>query len=108
MVAADGAVVRTLGLLPPEALRGHRFIMFYGDHDHYLATSEDGIHWDEQQQRVFGYRSDAFHTLSYDDSTGEYVCYPRNTKAFIYPPQKGRYPTAVRPSRRRFAPPQSV
>jgi hypothetical protein len=78
----DGVPVRTLGLLPPAALRGHRFLMFYGDHDHYLATSEDGAHWDERRQCVFGYRSDAFHTLSYDEVRGEYVCYPRNTKAF--------------------------
>ena len=81
-VAPDGKATRTLGLLPREAFRGRRFLMFYGDHSHYLAASDDGIHWDERLQRVFERRSDAFHTLTYDELRGEYVSYLRNTKAF--------------------------
>ena len=78
----DGKATRTLGLLPREAFRGRRFLMFYGDHSHYLAASDDGIRWDERLQRVFERRSDAFHTLTYDELRGEYVSYLRNTKAF--------------------------
>ena len=73
---------RTLGLLPPDAFRGRRFLMFYGDRSHYLAGSDDGLHWEERLQCVFERRSDAFHTLTYDETRREYVSYLRNTKAF--------------------------
>ena len=42
--------------------------MFYGDRSHYLAASDDGLHWDERLQCVFDRRSDAAHTLTYDET----------------------------------------
>jgi hypothetical protein len=82
------AAPRTLGLLPPDAFRGHRFLLFYGDGEHYLATSEDGIHWQERQQCLLRQRVDAFLTLVYAEEAGEYVCYLRNTK--VFKPRGGR------------------
>jgi hypothetical protein len=79
---ASEARDRTLGLLPPDAFRGRRFLMFYGDRSHYLAASDDGLHWEERVQRVFDRRSDAFHTLTYDETRREYVSYLRNTNVF--------------------------
>ena len=43
--------IRNIGNLPKEAFKGHRYLMYYCDSGHYLATSEDGLHWNEQAQK---------------------------------------------------------
>jgi len=77
-VRADGERVRNIGMLAPENLRGHRFVAYYGDGEHYLATSEDGLHWEQRQQKILPNRVDCKQTIVYDPAIGEYVIFYRN------------------------------
>jgi hypothetical protein len=74
--------IRHLNTLPVPFLRGHRFLMFYGDVEHYLATSEDGIRWREKQQMILPLRIDAYQSIIYDDDRREFVCFIRNKVIF--------------------------
>ncbi len=77
-VRADGERIRNIGVLSPEDLRGHRLIAYYCDHAHYLASSEDGIHWRLAEQMVIPNRVDCYQTIVHDPSIGEYVIFYRN------------------------------
>ena len=45
-VRPDGERIRNIGMLTnPEILKGNRFVAYYRDGKHYLATSQDGVHW---------------------------------------------------------------
>jgi len=84
----DGERIRNLGMLPAEDLRGHRFVAYYCDHEHYLATSEDGIHWQQRQQMILPNRVDCYQTIVRDAAIGEYVIFYRNK--LIYDPARQR------------------
>ena len=77
-VRPDGQRVCNIGMLPPENLKGHRFIAYYGDREHYLATSEDGIHFEPRQQQILPNRVDCYQTIVYDPAIDEYVIFYRN------------------------------
>lgn len=74
----DGTPVRNLGMLPGTSLRDAPYLMFYCDHEHYLATSSDGIHWDTRQSTVLPNRVDCFSTITYDAGLETYLIYYRN------------------------------
>jgi hypothetical protein len=74
----DGIEVRNLGMLPKAVLRGNAYLMFYCDHSHYLATSEDGIRWKQQQSKLIPNRVDCFQSIVYDPKVKEYAIYYRN------------------------------
>ena len=74
--------VKNTGLIPSRFLRGHRFLMYYCDRGHYLATSEDGIHWDEKVHQVIANRIDCYHTIVHDASRNEFVSFLRNKLIF--------------------------
>jgi len=85
MCARDGAVrpdgerVRNIGMLTnPKNLKGHRFVAYYRDGEHYLATSQDGVRWKKRQQMILHYRVDCSHTIVYDPALTEYVTFYRN------------------------------
>ena len=86
--ASSGKPIRNVGMLPPEALRGHPYLMFYCDHEHFLATSEDGIHWSPRQQMILPNRVDCFSTIVHDPARNEYVMFYRNK--LIYHDGEGR------------------
>ena len=71
-----------IGTIPPEFLRNHRFVMFYGDGPHYLATSEDGRNWKEKEQLIIANRIDCYQTIVYDEFREEFVIYLRNKLIF--------------------------
>jgi hypothetical protein len=73
-----GVAVRNLNLLPQEAFRDNRFLMFYCDHEHFLAGSNDGRTFTERLSMVLPNRVDTHSTLSYDPGLNEYVIYYRN------------------------------
>jgi len=77
-VRPNGERVRNIGMLAPENLRGHRFVAYYGDIEHYLATSEDGVHWEQRQQQILPNRVDCHMTFVHDPAIGEYVIFYRN------------------------------
>ena len=77
-VRPDGERVRNIGMLSPEDLRGHRFLAYYCDHEHYLAVSEDAQHWELAQQTILPNRVDCFQTICHDPSLAEYVIFYRN------------------------------
>ena len=81
-IRGDSGENKTLGMIPPEFLRKHPFVMYYCDGAHYLATSEDGIHWKERQSKVIANRIDCYHTIVYDEVRGEFVSYLRNKLIF--------------------------
>jgi hypothetical protein len=73
---------RNLGFIPPGFLKGHNFVMYYCDGSHYLATSEDGIHWNERASKVIANRIDCYHTIVYDENREEFVSFLRNKLIF--------------------------
>ena len=77
-----GGRVRNIGSLPEHLLKGHRMVMYYCDVGHYLATSEDGIHWQERANQLIANRIDCFHTLVYDEKRDECVSFLRNKLIF--------------------------
>ena len=90
--APRGGRIQNLGAVPADCLRGHRFVMYYGDAKHYLATSEDGIHWQERQEMILDHRIDCYHTIVYDEARKEFVTFFRNRRIFEAPkgdPKKG-------------------
>jgi len=88
-VRPDGERIRNIGMLDPENLRGHRFMTYYGDSAHYLATSEDGVHWEQRQQQILPNRVDCYQTIVYDPAIGEYVIFYRNK--IIYDDGRGAW-----------------
>jgi hypothetical protein len=59
--------------------------MLYSDGDHYLATSDDGIRWQERRQVVFPYHMDALLQFVYDETLPvdqRYVLFPRPRNLF--------------------------
>ena len=74
--------IRNIGNLPKEAFKGHRFLMYYCDSGHYLATSEDGLHWNEHAQKIMNRRVDCHHTIVYNKERNEYVSLLRNKIIF--------------------------
>ncbi len=74
--------LRNIGTLPPRFLREHRFLMYYCDHSHYLATSEDGINWTQKVHEVISNRIDCYHTIVHDRDSGEFVSFLRNRLIF--------------------------
>ena len=88
-VRPDGEQVRNIGMLAPENLEGHRFLAYYCDGEHYLATSEDGVHWEQRQQRILPSRVDCFQTIVYDPTIAEYVIFYRNK--IIYDDGRGAW-----------------
>ena len=77
--------VANIGVLPRQAFRGHHFLMYYGDGSHYLATSEDGVHWQPRVHRVIANRIDCYQTLLHDETRDEYVSFLRNKLIFGEP-----------------------
>jgi hypothetical protein len=59
--------------------------MYYGDAAHWLATSDDGIHWQQQASLVIANRIDCYQTLVYDERRQEFVTYNRNKLIFGEP-----------------------
>jgi len=86
---ADGEQVRNIGMLAPENLRGHRFLAYYCDHEHYLATSEDGVHWKQRQQMILPNRVDCYQTIVYDPTMAQYVIFYRNR--IVYEKKQGAW-----------------
>ena len=74
--------IRNVGCLPTRFLDGHRMVMYYSDAGHHLATSADGIHWQERACQLIGNRIDCFHTLVHDERRHEFVSYLRNKLIF--------------------------
>ena len=74
----QGVPVKNLGLLPDEVFHGNDYLVFYCDHEHYLATSEDGLDWNERQSMVIPNRVDCFQSVVYDPDAEEYAIYYRN------------------------------
>ena len=91
--------VKNIGTVPARFLRGHRFVMYYGDLGHYLATSEDGIHWQEKVHRVIANRIDCYQTMVYDEERDEFVTFLRNKLIFGGP----RLPEGLRGNTRMIA-----
>lgn len=83
--AGNEARPRNIGMLPPAALNGHRFVMYYGDGPHWLATSEDGLHWEERVHQVIANRIDCYQTIVHDEGRQEYVSFLRNKLIFGEP-----------------------
>ena len=83
-ITGDGQlpVAKNIGTIPAGFLREHRFVMFYCDHSHYLATSEDGIHWKEKVHSVISNRIDCYITIVYDGERQEFVSFLRNKLIF--------------------------
>jgi hypothetical protein len=77
-----GRKVRNLLALPEASFQGHRFLILHGDREHYLGTSEDGIHWLEKRQMILPLRIDAYQTIVWDDALGEFVAFVRNKVIF--------------------------
>jgi len=77
-VRPNGERVRNIGMLAPENLKGHRFLAYYCDNEHYLATSEDAVHWEQRQQKILPNRVDCQSTIVHDPAIGEYVIFYRN------------------------------
>ena len=86
---ANGEQVRNIGMLAPENLRGHRFLAYYCDHEHYLATSEDGVHWKQRQQMILPNRVDCYQTVVYDPAIAQYVIFYRNR--IVYEKKQGAW-----------------
>ena len=78
----DGGEIANVGMLPGRFFCGHRFLMYYGDGAHWLATSDDGVHWDQQASLVIANRIDCCQTLVYDEVRQEFVTYNRNKLIF--------------------------
>jgi len=78
----ESDTIINLGMLPPNFLRGNPYVMYYCDGRHYLATSEDGIHWNERASTVIANRIDCYHTIIYDEDRREFVSYLRNRLIF--------------------------
>ncbi len=78
----QGLRMRNLGQLPHRFLEGNRFLMYYCDSAHYLATSQDGIEWRERVHEVISNRIDCYITIVHDDQRGEFVSFLRNRLIF--------------------------
>ena len=74
--------VKNIDSLPGRFLNDHRMVMYYCDAGHYLATSEDGIHWREQACQLIANRIDCFHNILYDVQRQEFVSFLRNKLIF--------------------------
>lgn len=77
-ITQAGIPVRNLGLLPEESFRENDYLLYYCDHEHFLATSNDGLDWKERQSMLVPNRVDCFQTLVYDPDAKEYAVYYRN------------------------------
>jgi len=78
-VRPDGERIRNIGMLTdPEILKGNRFVAYYRDGKHYLATSQDGVHWKKRQQMILSNRVDCSQTIVYDPALAEYIIFYRN------------------------------
>ena len=73
-----GVPVKNLGMLPKVMHRGHQFVMLYCDNKHYLATSEDGLRWQQRQSKLLPNRVDCFQSIVYDPQYDEYAVFYRN------------------------------
>ena len=78
----ESGPAQNIGSIPSRFLNGHRMVMYYCDVGHYLATSEDGIHWQEQVHQVIANRIDCFHTMVYDEKRDEFASFLRNKLIF--------------------------
>ena len=78
--ARDGP--RNIGVIPPRHLAGYPYVMYYCDGSHFLATSQDGIHWQERASRVIANRIDCDQTIVFDPARREFVSYVRNRLIF--------------------------
>ena len=88
--AGEDGGPKNIGTVPARFLRGHRFVLYYNDMGHYLATSDDGIHWRERAHRVIPNRIDCLHTMVYDEERDVFVSFLRNKLIFggrIAPPE---------------------
>lgn len=74
----DGVPVRNLGGLPESAFRGADYLLYYCDHEHYLATSKDALDWNERESMLVPNRVDCYQTLIHDPDADEYAVYYRN------------------------------
>ena len=82
VASGDADRVKNIGIVPAQFLNGHRMVMYYCDAGHYLATSEDGIHWQEQAYQLIDHRIDCFHNILYDEQRQEFVSFLRNKLIF--------------------------
>jgi hypothetical protein len=80
-VHTAGGEATNPGTVPERFLRGHRYVMYHGDFGSWLATSDDGVHW-EQAQQVVANRIDCYQTISYDEERDELVSFVRNKLIF--------------------------
>jgi hypothetical protein len=78
--ARDGP--RNIGMIPPQHLAGYPYVMYYCDGSHFLATSQDGVHWQERVSRVIANRIDCDQTIVFDPQRREFVSYVRNRLIF--------------------------